>query len=136
MPLTSEQSQYISNAVGQKVTERCPLCGVKAWGWLPDLVVLQTHRYETAPPQGGLQSLFPPSPPLPPPLAPPVYTSESSGSPLERLADIMAARRTPPPPAYPMLLLMCNNCGNTMLLNVYTLGIADIWPAIAAGKLG
>jgi hypothetical protein len=31
------------------------------------------------------------------------------------------------PPTYPTLPVMCDNCGNTVLLNVYKLGIADLW---------
>ncbi len=126
LPLSPEQSQRISAAVGQKVTGRCPLCGQSAWGWLPDLVVLQTQHHETAPELGTLARLAS-SPP----------SSESSGlSSFSRLTEQLAGRRTPAPASYPMLLVMCKNCGNTMMLNVYTLGIADIWPTIAAGKVG
>jgi hypothetical protein len=29
---------------------------------------------------------------------------------------------------YPALPVMCRVCGNTLLMNVYVLGIADMWP--------
>lgn len=32
--------------------------------------------------------------------------------------------------AYPLLPACCNDCGCVMMFNVYTLGIADIWPDI------
>ena len=75
--LTQEQSARISMVLGQKVTAPCPLCGQRAWGWGPDLVVVSTPRHDVR---------------------------------------------------YPLLVLLCSNCGNTMLLNVYMIGIADIWP--------
>lgn len=133
MPLTAEQTKKISEAVGRKVTKPCPLCGETAWGWLPDLVVLQGQRYETEQPTGfkGLSTLFN----LPTPTSAHDPADQVASSTIASLAAIIASRE-PPPAAYPTLPIMCNNCGNTMLLNVYTLGIADIWPAIAAGKMG
>jgi hypothetical protein len=128
LALTPEQSARIATVLGQKLGGRpCPVCGVTAWGWGADLVVLQSTRYPSAPPPSGFAGLsglsglggfgvgVPPGPP-------------------KSLLQTLASE--PPPPAYPTLPLMCNNCGNTVLLNVYTLGIADIWPAIALSKMG
>ncbi len=133
MALTPEQSARISNVLGQKLQGRpCPVCGVVAWGWGADLVILQSTRYPSAsapPSLSGIGSEYgafgvgwpPQSPPPPPP----------PGS----LLALAKSALEPPPPAYPTLPLMCNNCGNTVLLNVYTLGIADIWPLIALSKM-
>ena len=122
MPLTANQSQRISLAIGQKVISPCPLCGARAWAWGSDLVVLQTNRYET------LAEYF---------------TPLTQIGPLDKLRDmgILAPHPQPQavfstPPAYPTLPLMCNNCGNTMFLNVYALGISDLWPEISAGRAG
>ncbi len=126
MALTPEQSARISNVLGQKLQGRqCPVCGVLAWGWGADLVILQSTRYPAAPPSpflglGTLGGMGVGSPPPPSP---------------SLLHTFATATLEPPPPAYPTLPLMCNNCGNTVLLNVYTLGIADIWPLIALSKM-
>lgn len=123
MALTPHQSQRISAAVGQKVRLPCPLCGVMKWTWGQDLIVLQTTRYLTAAePVTGLGSLAP-------------------GQPQQQRLSVLASLAghfypDPPPPAYPLLSLQCGNCGNTMFLNVYTLGLADIWPDIAAARVG
>lgn len=119
MPLSPLQSQRISEAVGQKVKNPCPLCGQRDWGWGPDLVVLQAQRYSTAPDLTvGLAA---------------IWRAGGQPSPLDRLKE-MGILPPDPPPAYPTLPVMCNTCGNTVLLNVYMLGIADIWPSIAAGR--
>jgi hypothetical protein len=122
--LTPEQSARISNVLGQKLQGRpCPVCGVLAWGWGADLVILQSTRYPAAPPSplglGSLAGGF----------------GVGSPPPTSLLTLAQSAIPEPPPPAYPTLPLMCNNCGNTVLLNVYTLGIADIWPLIALSKM-
>ncbi len=126
VPLSPQQNQRISIAVGQKVSHPCPLCGVKAWGWGADLIVLQTQRFDTAAEPLGFGSLATAlgQPPSPPP------------SILSQLAVLRSLAPVQPPPWYPLLPVVCNNCGNTVLLNVYILGIADIWPAIATSKMG
>jgi len=121
--LTPEQSARISEVLGQKLQGRpCPVCGVSAWGWGADLVILQAARYPSRP--HGFGVTWPPQPP--PPAPPPTSLLYSLAT---------AAPEPPPPPQYPTLPLMCNNCGNTVLLNVYTLGIDDIWPTIALSKM-
>jgi hypothetical protein len=132
VPLSPEQTQRISTTVGKKVINPCPLCGVKDWGWGADLVLLQTQRVDpaTASELGTLAgNIFgkPSTPPLET-LPPSFYDS------LKTLASL--ASKVEPPPTYPLLPVICNNCGNTVLLNVYFLGIADIWPAIAASSTG
>ena len=113
MPLSAEQSQRIATVLGQKLKGRpCPVCGENAWGWGADLVVLQTTRYDTAQlPFPALSSIL----------------GMHRDTPLSLATSVLASQ---PPPAYPALPLMCNNCGNTVLLNVYVLGISDIWPAL------
>jgi hypothetical protein len=121
--LTAEQTARIANVLGQKLQGRpCPVCGVLAWGWGADLVILQTTRYQSAAPSfpgpanlGGF--------------------GIGLGSPQPSLTSLAQSLTEPPPPAYPTLPLMCNNCGNTVLLNVYTLGIADIWPQILLSRI-
>ena len=115
MPLSGLQTERISEAVGQKITKPCPLCGERAWAWGPDLLILQSQMYETA--QLGLADIL---------------SLSRQQSPLAAGTPLAMPAR---PAAYPVLLLMCNHCGNTALLNVYALGIADIWPAIAAGRV-
>jgi hypothetical protein len=132
--LTPEQSSRIAKVLGEKLQGRpCPVCGVLAWGWGADLVILQTTRYPPASaPAPGLGSLGGFGVGLPS-LSEPSRPPSSSPSLLQTLATFAPES---PPPAYPTLPLMCNNCGNTVLLNVYTLGIADIWPAILFSKIG
>src|SRR5262245_36854461 len=123
VPLSSEQAQRISEAVGQKLTQPCPLCLVRAWGWGQDPILLRSQRFELAGGRPSLADLT--SPPLP--------TLGGAGGSLASLAALATA---PPPAVYPTLPVMCSNCGNTVLLNIYTLGIADIWPDLAQAKLG
>lgn len=35
------------------------------------------------------------------------------------------------PEEFPVLPLMCKVCGNTVLLNVYALGVSGLWPGLA-----
>lgn len=139
MALTPEQSKRISEAVGQKA-RNCPLCGERKWGWGPDLIVLQSQRFETATSSTALTEFLRSlglgaSPPGPPPIPlPPPERPIAAEVQLAVLAGLF--KKEEPPAAYPLLPLICNNCGNTILLNVYILGIADIWPAVASGKTG
>jgi hypothetical protein len=132
VPLTAQQSQRISQAIAQKISGPCPLCGVRAWHWGQDLVVLRTERFEVAPPtaeevNAGLNVLL------------------NRQRQIKNIGDLLAQGAEPPiptppppasPPAYPTLPLMCDNCGNTMLLNVFPLGIADLWPEIKTRRVG
>jgi len=121
--LTAQQSREISEVLGRKVTQPCPVCGQhQTWSWSSDLIMLQSHRYET------VQEYFGPLGYMPPPLPP-------ARQQLEILKSIAGGPESPPP-VYPTLPVMCSNCGNTVLLNVYVLGIAHIWPDIASARMG
>jgi hypothetical protein len=120
--LSAEESRRISAAVGEKIKNPCALCGASAWGWLPNLVSLPTTPYETASQQPtGKRALLRNITDV---------ASEASG--LSAVASHLAY--TPPSPSYPLLPVLCHHCGNTLLLNVYTLGIADIWPLVVSER--
>ncbi len=98
MALTPDQQVRITNMLRMKLTEPCPLCLTKNWQFGENLVMLQTL-------------------PSPPRHRPTVLTTLATGGPLSPR----------PGPSYPTLPVMCQNCGNTVLLNVYKLGLADLW---------
>jgi hypothetical protein len=97
--ITAEQSERITTALAAKLKGQCPLCFAHQWVWQAELVEMDGH----APPPGGLQGL----------------------------AQIYAARAgqvtSTPPVVFPTMPVMCGNCGHTVFMNVYVLGIADIW---------
>jgi hypothetical protein len=127
MALSEAQSQRVSLTIGQRLRSPCPLCGqANPWTWGPDPIVLVAQRYETAPDISALAAIL--------------GTKTSSQLALEALASLGISAGTPMMPvaastqAYPLLPVICRNCGNTVLLNIYTLGLQDLWPAIANAK--
>jgi len=99
--LTEDQQLRLANALRAKLTEACPLCRTHQWTFDQSLVMLQ--------------ALPAPSPSL----LGSTYLTRTLAT-----AGPLAPR---PGPSYPTLPVMCGNCGNTVLLNVYKLGIADLW---------
>jgi len=101
--LTPDQQVRVTNILRMKLTEPCPLCLTKNWQFGENLVMLET--LPSPPPRHRSTTLL-------------STWATSSGGPLYRPR---------PSPSYPTLPVMCQNCGNTVLLNVYKLGIADLW---------
>lgn len=110
--MTPEQSQRIKNVLSQKITGVCSLCGVRNWIYGENLVTFQTGHAPESPPSSAYQRS------------------------LASLAEAALGKWPAPGPTLLLLPLMCHNCGNTHLLNVYQLQIADLWgfpirPALA-----
>lgn len=101
MPFTVEQSQKVAAAILAKAKHPCALCGQWNWKYGDRLIILE----------GG------PEP------TPSLYVLAYR----QRNQPDLGKTLGPLPPVYPVLPLWCENCGNTLLLNVYQLGVAEIW---------
>lgn len=104
MPLTPEQMARVTHVLDQKLKGSCPLCNERQWTFGTDLVLL-----ETSPEAGSFGPLL--------------FGRRQRHTLLGGVPSSLQS-----PTVFPMLPIMCRNCGNMMLMNVYTLGIADLWP--------
>ena len=104
MPLTQDQMDRIARVLDQKLKGFCPLCNERQWTFGTDLLLLETSPEASS--FGPLLFRRHPRPTI--------------------LGGVPSSLQGPT--VFPMLPIMCRNCGNMMLMNVYTLGIADLWP--------
>lgn len=102
MALTAEQMGRITTVLRMRMRGPCPVCEIQNWVFGENLVILQ--------------SLASPGPPAPRRRA--LLTASDFAT------EVLSGQ---PGPAYPTLPVMCGNCGNTVLMNVYKLNIADLW---------
>ena len=114
MALTQGQKDRVARALSDKLLGSCPICMNKQWTFGEDLVLLRTSPELSKPVTGGLARVI----------------SGQSGFPS---LDEIIAGVTNPVAEMPLLPVMCRVCGNTVLLNVYALGIADVWALGPAG---
>ena len=116
MPFDEAQKQKIVSALGAKIKNPCPTCGLHQRQFFPELMVFSLAV--SPPPRRSVLSV--PIPPLGVPH--PNRTTLTVG---DLMASIGSNAPAPGAVALPCILVTCMNCGFTEFYNVHVLGIAE-----------